>query len=313
MEKESNYLFIVNPKAGKGKSSHALSEIKAYLNKIEKNTKIILTEYKKHATHIVHELSSQFDHIIAVGGDGTLNEVINGLDITSHVNLGLLPVGSGNDFSLSLKQPKKLSDNLDVIFNNNFSLNNNKLRLGVVKFREKDTDEYKEHKFANAMGLGFDALVAHYNEGNKTLSGILSYITAIFKAIRYYYPLESEAIIGEKVISGKKLLFSVAKGKTSGGGFYLTPTAELFDDEFGICIIDFVKRFKLLRSLPLAIVNKLDTLEEALLTNMNSIEIHLKDPSHIHTDGEVISHSATNVKIELLKGNVKVISKMRDV
>ena len=213
LEKESKYLFIVNPKAGKGKGFSALSDLRSYLNSIDTTSKIVITEYKKHATDIVKELSEEFNHIIAVGGDGTLNEVVNGLDINSEVSLGLIPVGSGNDYSMSLKQPKKLSDNLDDIFSLRNKTINHELRLGVVSFREEGSDLYKNHKFANAMGMGFDALVAHYNEENKTLNGIISYIAAIFKAIRHYHPLETEVFIGKQLISGQKLLLSVAKGE----------------------------------------------------------------------------------------------------
>lgn len=309
MNLKNKYFFIINPKAGKGRGSEAIHEIKKRITDSDIDAQIVITEYQKHATEIAKNLPSDFNNVISVGGDGTLNEVINGIDLNKKLSLGLLPVGSGNDYSFSLGQRKSFNDNFETILS--YRINGkqkNQLRLGLIKYRNEFDDLIREHKFANAMGVGFDALVAHFNQQNKKMNGIISYLIAIIRAIRYYAPLEIETWLNEHNIIGDKLLISVAKGKTSGGGFYLTPTAELFNDDFGICIIEFVKRFKLIRSLPLAIVNKLDTLKEAFLTNSSEIEINLKKSAYIHADGEIISKNAVKINVTLLRANIQIIA-----
>ncbi|MBU1098812.1 MAG: YegS/Rv2252/BmrU family lipid kinase [Bacteroidetes bacterium] len=306
-----NYLFLINPKAGKGNGQKASESLKITVPRFPGTHTIIHTEYPKHATEIIKARQSNFDTIISVGGDGTLNEIVNGLDLTKITNLGLLPVGSGNDYSSSLKLSKSFQENIDLIFNSNIS-ELNSIRLGKVKIDTDDPLVSVEHRFINALGVGFDAIVAHHNQEIKILSGVLSYITAIFKTIKEYVPIEMHIELdNETIVSGKKLLVTVGKGKTSGGGFYLTPNAEVFSDQFEICIIEHVKTLKLLRSLPKALINKLDTLKEAFFQNTSAASLKMSSPTYIHADGEVISRMATNVNVELLKGNIKVISNLK--
>lgn len=311
MNDNGRYLFLVNPKAGKGNGQKALETLKSSLKNYTNNYSIEVTEFPKHAISIIKEKQNDFNTIVAMGGDGTLNEVINGLDISKDFNLGLLPVGSGNDYAFSLNLSKSFQDNLDLIFNHNIS-GESAIRIGKATIFENETQNEVEHRFINALGIGFDAIVAHHNQSNKILSGILSYITAIVKTIKEYQPISMSVDLGNNlIIKGNKLLLTVGKGKTSGGGFYLTPKAKFFDDQFEICIIEYVKTLKLLRSLPKALVNKLDTLPEAFFHFTDVVNLELDSPTFIHSDGEVLSRAATKVKIELLKGNTRVISNLR--
>src|SRR5690606_1492156 len=108
------YLIIVNPTAGGGLAKKALQNLKIEAEKSDINYKLFLTESPGHATNLVKENQEVDDVIISVGGDGTLNEVINGIDYNKNPTFGVLPVGSGNDFSTNINFKKDYSENLKV-------------------------------------------------------------------------------------------------------------------------------------------------------------------------------------------------------
>ncbi|MFH1194077.1 MAG: YegS/Rv2252/BmrU family lipid kinase [bacterium] len=305
----NSFHFIVNPIAGKGNGSRALKQIKSHLVGKDIRYKISETKYRGHARELAASESKGFDNIISVGGDGTLNEIINGIDLFSGINLGVIPVGSGNDFALNLHISKDIAENLNLILNKEKSTKN--FKIGLIQYQEDgwSNDNLVEHRFINSLGIGFDAFVAHLNQSNKVLSGIFSYIYAILKAVIHYQPINISAKIDNQLIEGKKLLIAIGNGKTSGGGFYLTPHAEIDSQTFEICFIDFVKRFKLIRSLPMAIFNKIETVKEVTLKYFQHAEIEIENPYFIHTDGEIISTKVIFARIKSLETNIKIIIK----
>jgi YegS/Rv2252/BmrU family lipid kinase len=299
------YLFIVNPVAGNGNGKKVLPIIRNELTKRKLHHKIVLTEEPKHATAIVKEYKNEFNHFVSVGGDGTLNEVINGLDYETAPILGVLPVGSGNDFSHNI--------GLNKNFNYNLNLNTNahhqiiKTDIGIVEYKSAGSEEIYEKKFVNSLGIGFDAYVAYLNQNHKVLSGISSYLVAVIKALMKLQNLEVEAQIDDKEISGEKLLISIGNGKTTGGGFYLTPKADVSDNKFDLCVIEKINRLKLIRKLPLAMVNKLDKVREVSMLTFNKAEILLKTPYYVHVDGEIISDAVEHLKVSILKQQLDII------
>lgn len=298
-------LFIVNPTAGRGKTLKSLPIIESFLKSGKINYDIELTKYPKHATQIASRLQRDYERIVCIGGDGTLNEVINGLDKNYKTIVGLLPIGTGNDFAYSLNLSKDIHDNLLLVTSRN--ANSGNLEYGKVEFWENGSKKSQIHHFVNAFGVGFDAFVGSLHKNQKFFRGLLSYIIAVFKGLAEYRYFYSNGTLDDESFSGKKLLITVAKGKTSGGGFFLTPHADLFDEKLAVCLVDYANKFKFIRSLPLALINKLNLVREVNFLKCTRMEFELNQPCYIHTDGEILSELANKIKIELLKSSIKVI------
>ena len=112
-----NYLYIVNPTSGKGRGKKTIEVIQKYCDSKSKKNTIIETKYPLHATEIAAQEGGNYSHIVSVGGDGTLNEVVNGIKNPNEIILGVLPVGSGNDFIKNIGLGNSIMDNLAFIHN----------------------------------------------------------------------------------------------------------------------------------------------------------------------------------------------------
>ncbi|MCB0749223.1 MAG: hypothetical protein KDC90_17305, partial [Ignavibacteriae bacterium] len=178
------FLYIVNPISGKGRGRKLIPLIEKFLNDNNIAYELKISEYHLHTTEIVKQNIANFDTIICVGGDGTLNEIVNGIpeDAFDHVNLGVLPIGTGNDFVKNIKLHKELLKNLSIFS----GLISNKIRstdVGMIDFKNSRSNKRHSHLFINAAGLGFDAQVGALTKNNKILSGKLAYLFSVMKAM----------------------------------------------------------------------------------------------------------------------------------
>ncbi len=304
-----NTVFIINPVAGKGKGVKSNLQIREYLKRNSIDAKIILTEKPKHATKIADQLSPNFKRIISVGGDGTLNEVINGLSLSVEREVGILPIGSGNDFASALKMGKNFAENLILVLSD--APKTQKVDIGHVEYSEYGNADTKyETRFINSLGFGFDAYVAYLNQTNKKLSGIASYIYAVIRALSNFNSSEIDYVIDKKEkVSGKKLMLAIGNSKTTGGGFYLTPDAEINDGKFNLCTIDNVSNIKLLQALPKALFNKIKNVSEVKLDIFTTLNILVKNEGYfVHCDGENITKNICSAEIKILQHKLKFIT-----
>lgn len=179
----NNYLFLINPAAGNWRGLKVINKIKNYLSNKKINHHIEISQFPGHISDIVRKFSSHFTHLISVGGDGTLNELIDGINITSNNKsntIGLLPIGTGNDFAKNLNLTKNITYNLDILFNSNKYYT---VDIGQAIIYEKNLSIKKYHKFINSLGIGFKALVAKINQKTKHLTGLISYVYAVLFAL----------------------------------------------------------------------------------------------------------------------------------
>jgi YegS/Rv2252/BmrU family lipid kinase len=298
-------LLIVNPESGKGRGGKLLNHIKQYITENANDCTIKLTTCRGHATEIIKKESPGYQKIIVTGGDGTLNEVINGLDLTTEKQIGLLPIGSGNDFAKALSLPKSIDNNLTLVFND--TPRQISPDIGQVSILNDNEEVIKSSRFTNSCGIGFDAYVAHLNQTNKVLSGLSSYIVAILKALWEHNSVNIEARFDDREYSGEKLFVCIGNGETAGGGLYLTPGAVIDDGYLNYTIVERVSRLKLLRYLPLAVINKLTGIKYVQMSKFKDAYIKLRQPFYVHNDGEIVSDSASIIKVESLTSELKFI------
>ena len=300
-------LILANPVAGNGKVAKLLPQILDYCksHSIEHDYKV--SECRGHLTKLASEIPRDYDIVISAGGDGTINEIINGWQFNNKTMLAVLPIGSGNDFPRNVGMNGSLTANLDSIFAPNRKTSS--VDIGKLEYRTNGFETFTSRLFINSMGIGFDAQVASINQNHKALKGISGYILSVLKSLISMKVLEIDAEIDGIKVNGRKLIVTVANSKTTGGGFYLTPNAEIDDNVFDIALVDDVSRMTLLQKLPLAILNKTDKVKEITVHKVKSCKISIKDGYFLHTDGELLSDKANYVEISILPEKIKVITR----
>ena len=299
-------VFIINPEAGKGKEYKTYQKIKPFISSNSIPSTVFQTNAPRHAIEIAKKSSEKFDRIIIVSGDGTLNEVINGLDLGKNILCGLLPVGSGNDFARSLTLSKDIYKLLNVYYSENppFIRSN----IGNVEVQSDNNKNILSTRFINSLGIGFDAHVAYLNQNSKVLSGTASYIVAIIKALVDFKSVKFSGTIDEQNISSESLFIAVGNGKTIGGGLYLTPDALLDDNLLDLSTVDKISRITLLRLLPLALINRLASRPELNMYKFKQATINLDTPYFVHTDGEIISSTANKVMVSIREEKINFMT-----
>lgn len=297
-------LFIVNPVAGKGHGERIIPELKKVLAGKRINSDLIITERKGHATEIAAQFSGMFDIITAVGGDGTISEVVNGLSISDNNILGVIPCGSGNDFARTMHINESLEKEILNLLN---SANIKTIDMGEVELTTANNEKIRA-RFLNSFGIGFDALVTKIIQKSKVLRGLPLYLSAVFKALFIYNSSYVYSRFDDVHIEGKKLVIAIGNGPTAGGGFKLLPTADPQDGLLDGCIIDDLSKLRIILELPKAIVGKHTKLPFVKMVKFTEAEINCKEPVYVHLDGDLLAENAVKVIINLHKEKIKVIS-----
>jgi diacylglycerol kinase (ATP) len=203
-------LIIANPKAGKGKAVHNLAFIQMHLEKIGFISQVYFTQNTNDQTGISEVVNTypNIDGLLILGGDGTLNDVVNALPVDYIIPLLILPCGSGNDFSSYLYPKKSIEDILNLLI---------KRKTTAI-----DMAECNGKKFINGLGIGFDGWVAKKaNEGASWIPVFLKYNLAILRGLFTYKSFYTSL--------GQNLIIAVANGPTYGGGFKIAPEANPTD------------------------------------------------------------------------------------
>lgn len=292
--------FIIN---GSKKSSAKLNAIldffsnSPFFSKVE----ISLTQYPRHAEKIAKAHSFIFDYLIAVGGDGTLNEVINGVDLSSKTIVGLLPYGTGNDFSRG--QNLKLDGQFlfDLIKNESYK----EIYIGIIKNNFEDLTVNR--RFINIADIGLGGFVTQkmINQKSKLLSGKLKYAIAILKGIVQYK--KSEIVVeGDFNYRGKVLTLAICNSTHFGYGLCISPKADIQDKRLNITCIGNVSLWDYLKNLRKIKKGELIKHPEIEYSTIQNIKVyHTSIPIPIEVDGEFIGH--TPVEIELHPKKLKFL------
>ena len=295
---DKKWFFIVNSTAGRGKTGKKISKLVIALNEHKFDYEIELTKAAGHATQLAQEaIKRGFCNIISVGGDGTLNEVVNGVMLSGkveEVNVGIIPEGGGNDFAMNFN----LSSNIDKAVDILQKFNTRKIDIGKIE------DRY----FVNALGIGFDAKAARISNKIKYLNGLPRYLLAVIRAVLTLKPFEAEVKLDDYKYNSPFLLIAIGNGKYTGGGFLLTPEAIVDDGFLDVCFIGKISRGRLLSLLPSAIKGKHLKEPEVDLKQSRTIEVVTKTPLPFYTDGELPElKDPLHFKIELLPKKLTLI------
>ncbi len=284
--------FIVNPASGRGKGLKIARLIKELIHKNNLTDTLYYTDKPHHATQIARDLAGKSQQIIVVGGDGTFQEVINGI-VGTPVQLGLIPVGTGNDFVRAAPIPISPQAAFQTV------LNGHTMKIDIVRAG----DRY----FHNALGVGFDAHVVSYANKIKYLRGSAVYLKAIFQTLTKYSPVQLTYIDEAGARSKDWFLIVVGNGKALGGGFRLTPDAELTDGWLDICLIENMPRPQIIKNLVKVYWGGHKSDPRVELKRARKIEFRSEQGFAVHADGELISMNQKHLEIELIPEAVELI------
>ncbi len=274
---KTKWLFIVNATAGGGKTGKKINQLVHSLTKHQFTYDIELTKFPKHATQLAKAaLQDDYFNIIAVGGDGTLNEVVNGVmqsEKKRQCRLGLLPEGGGNDFAVNFGLPRNIERSVNI--------------LGRGRSSKIDVGKIEDNYFINALGIGFDARVAKYSHETRYLNGLPRYLFSVLRALFDGKEFQAKIILDNYKFNSNFLLISVGNGKSTGGGFFLTPEAKIDDGLLDVCFIGKTNTLRILKLLPAAIKGKHLREPEVNLKQSKKITIETKKKLPIYCDGEL--------------------------
>lgn len=302
------YTFIINPNSRSGLGQHIWKEIHPILDNRQIIYEAYFTKHQKHATKIVRELTSDAapHTIIVLGGDGTLNEVINGIQYLDLVTLGYIPTGSSNDFARSNHLSKDPKATLEHILS---AQTIRKMDIGEVSYQNK------KRRFLVSSGIGFDAAITHEAVVskikiflNKFKLGKLTYVLIALRQLLFLTPHKAVITIdGKETHSFSRCYFVASMNQLyEGGGFMFAPDAKPDDGKLSVCAITDMSKFKILCLLPTALYGKHVYAKGVHTYNCNSISIHTDAALPVHTDGEPI-FLQHDLSLHCLSEQLKVI------
>jgi YegS/Rv2252/BmrU family lipid kinase len=264
------------------------------------------TVYPGHATELARQAAIDgYDMVVALGGDGTVHEVVNGLmqaPAEKHPVLGVVPVGSGNDFAHAIGIPMQSDHALAQAFNGEPS----GVDIGLM------TDEHgRKEYFDNTVGIGFDAVVTIRSHRLPIVRGFLMYLTAVVQTILLNHePVHMKIKTDEEQWEQGTIMLTVCNGPREGGGFLVAPDARPNDGILHFATITQCSRLTMFRLIPEVMNGTHGRFKQVKLGACKKFSLVADKPMYIHTDGEIYTSFGSNLRgltFEVLPGALKVV------
>jgi len=264
------------------------------------------TEHPSHATELAAEAAQQgFDVVAALGGDGTVHEVVNGLMRTPQGKrplLGIVPIGSGNDFSASMGVGREIEAAMERVF------------VGDPRWadlgRVVDGAGRQEY-FSNALGIGFDAHVTYHSYQITRLRGFAVYLLAVIQTIlRDHHPIPMEITLEGKPLHEEVIMLTLCNGPREGGGFRVAPDARPDDGVLNYAIIRSISRLMMFRLIPEVMNGTHGRFRPVSLGTFVRLKLKAETPMTIHIDGEMFAGPTADIRqleVEVVPRAVQVV------
>jgi YegS/Rv2252/BmrU family lipid kinase len=282
--------------------------IEENLQKLGLEFKLVLTEYPEHATQLAQEaLQEGYEVIVAAGGDGTVNEVINGIMTAGEARkdstvLAVLPVGRGNDFAFSMNIPTDLDESCALLANDPRM----KIDIGRVTSERFPDGLY----FGNGVGMGFDAMVG-FVAAKMPISGMLSYLIAAIKTMFIYFNApQVELVLDGQSRVFNALMISIMNGRRMGGSFMMTPHSLPDDGKYDLCLVAEVKRSQMPGLMSLVMKGTQETHPAVTTAQAQKIELRaLQGSLPAHADGVTLCEAGESIAVEILPAALSIITR----
>ena len=314
MEKQMIY-FIVNATSRSGKGLIIWKKVKEILASENVEYKAYRTKYSHHATELANKITSKNEeliNIVVLGGDGTINEVINGIADFEKVRFGVIPSGSGNDFAIGLGIKGKPEEIIRSIIKQE--------KCSYIDIGKVTWNKNNSRLFAISSGIGLDAIVTKKTNTsnlkrvlNKIKLGKLTYVIltvqTLFSMDTFCVRLEDE---NDNVKLYNKMIFMACMNfRAEGGGVPMAPGASATDGKLSIASASGIPKWKTFFCLPLLVMAKHNGIKGFEIFESRACTISSDKSVVLHTDGEYID-DVNNVRYECLKGKLCMINEVKN-
>lgn len=287
------YHFIYNPTAGGGKTARFKSAIEARLNALGAAHIFHETHNRHEAVDIARQLTgqnSQAQDIVAMGGDGTLNEVLNGLTDPARVRLGIVPCGSGNDFAAAAGIPQTPEGALELILNG--------------EARPTDYMECGGVRGINAIGTGIDVDILRRYNRMKLLKGSAAYLASLIITLFGYRLKQFREVTDSGSREHRAFIACAGNGQRIGGGIPICPEAAIDDGLLDIVIVDDISKLGIPGALVKLMRRRILTLPTTTFRRDSRLCVQADGPMPIQIDGEIYEGMPFDVRV--IPGKLRV-------
>jgi YegS/Rv2252/BmrU family lipid kinase len=303
---------IINPYSGRGTGLRMQAQVETALREANVEYDIFRTEGPGHGLDLARNARDEgYAVVAAAGGDGTISEVMNGLLLSTPENqvggrLGLLPLGTGNDFADMVGASRRLSEAAWAIARGL----TRRIDIGIAHVQSPD--KLVRRYFDNNMGIGLEAAATLESYKIKRLSGTTLYLTAalrtIAKMVAPMMHITWESFDGGRGERDKEtLLVTVGNSRRTGGGFFLTPDALMNDGFLDVGIADRVSAPVVLPLLARALWGKHTTHRAVTMLRVRQMTVVIPEGAPVQLDGEVVAERAQRIEIGVLPAKLEVI------
>lgn len=281
---------IVNPMAGAGRTARKWPQIMGRLKSFGLRFEHDLTKAPGHAIELAKSAVKRgYELVVSVGGDGTLNEVVNGLYESGNignVTLGIIGTGTGSDYIRTIGIPRAYEQACQCLM----SPKRLTVDLGIIEYI--NNGQMMKRLFVNFAGVGFDAeVVRATTQKFKALGVIPSYLMGLLSSLLFYQNRKVTLIIDGEREERKVCTILMSNGRYAGGGMLATPNAEPTDGLFEVLIIDDLTKLDLLWSLPRVYKGTHLTHPKVTIKRAKEVEIRPAQQTALQADGELLGEA----------------------
>lgn len=301
-ESGNRVVVVLNPAAGGGRAAGLASGIGARLARAGVEHLVLQTDQPGHATVIASRQRGRSTVVAAAGGDGTVHEVANGLLSVPEEErpaLGVLPVGTGNDFA-KLLSGRTIDSAVSALAGRGTRI------MDVGRVSWQGGTEY----FINGMGTGIDVEVVRQIQRMTRFRGVAGYLLGVLRALRVFEPIEMRYRVGAEWSSRRVMIIAVGNGVCQGGGFYLTPDATPDDGRLDLCMVREINLPRIARALTRLMRGRHITLPEVCMERFEVLEIETVDaPLFFQVDGELREPpEVRRLRVEVVPAALRVVT-----
>jgi diacylglycerol kinase (ATP) len=277
-------IILLNPNAGRGRARSVLREALEVLRRKGIEIQVQESRDAQHLLALARQAAAEKpDAIVSLGGDGTQHYVLNGM-VGSEIPLGIIPCGSGNDFSKGLGIPTQAREAAEVLLAGNT--------------RRVDLGRVGNTVYGCIAGAGFDSVVTRYaNERVRRLRGSWAYAWSILRCLKTYRPEPLEIVSDNQKFSGEVIFAVVGNNVSYGGGIHLTPRAKLDDGLLDVCIVPYLKKWELLRWVPRAYRGQHLTHPRILYFQTRNVSLSTTSRMELFGDGEFMQELPATIEV----------------
>ena len=298
--------IILNPWAGRGKAGRQRAALTQALDQAGLEYDLLLTNARGHAVELARTAVERgSETVVAIGGDGTLNETVNGLMHGNQATgrntaFAVIPLGTGSDFVKVLEdvEPDDIAGGIARLQRQN----RRRIDLGLVEIAGQQS-----RYLLNAVGVGFDAQAAAEALKIKWLKGGMVYYLAIARALMNYKAFPMQISFGDESFERRMMFATVANGRCQGSGFWMTPDAHIDDGQLDVCMVDMLGILKVMQYIPIIQKGQHLGLPEVRVERMPKIHIACDNDLPVAVDGEVMTITARDVTVTTVPGAIDLL------